>query len=72
MDQNDGIYDQLSGLESQGVLQSVYAGATVYNGSGVCGCGATISPIAQIYLGQCPDCASIKAGKNARQLMGQR
>ncbi len=72
MDQNDGIYDQLSGLLSQQALESVYANTTVYNGSSVCGCGKTINPISELYLGMCPDCASIKAGKNAKQLMGQR
>lgn len=71
MDQNDGIYDQLSGLMSPEVVESVYAHATVYNGSAVCGgCGMTINPISQMYLGMCPDCASIKAGKNAKQMMG--
>ncbi len=71
MDQDDGIYDQLSGLESQEALESVYAGTTVYNGSGTCGCGATVNPISQMYLGMCPDCASIKAGKNAKKIMGK-
>ena len=48
MDQNDGIYDQLSGLMSPEALESVYADTTVYNGSGTCGCGATVNPISQM------------------------
>ncbi len=71
MDQNDGIYDQLSGLLSPEAVQSVYANATVYNGSGTCKCGCTTNPISQMYLGMCLDCASIKAGKQAKQLIGR-
>jgi hypothetical protein len=72
MDQNDGIYDQLSGLLSPEVLESVYANATVYAGSSTCKCGALVNPISQLYLGMCPDCASIKAGKHSKQIMGIR